>query len=45
MTDTKTTDVVTFAFEGTGVRCMLVALLIMKLISFWCITLLSVQCL
>ena len=43
MTYTQATNVVTFDFKGTPEAMLSVALLIIKCISVWCITLLSDQ--
>ena len=43
MTDTHDTDVVTFDFKGTGVRCGVCGTIDYQMIFFWCITLLSDQ--
>ena len=43
MTDTQVTDVVTFDFKGTGVRCIVCGTIGYKRISFWCTMLLNVH--
>ena len=43
ITDTQATYVVTFEFKGTVFAALSVALLVIKCISVWCITLLSDQ--